>query len=333
MDKNLITSDIFLSIVIPVYNVEFFLARCLDSILKQKVDFRYEIIAVNDCSTDSSFSILLDYKNKYDNIILVNHKRNLKLSIARKSGIDLCKGDYIMHIDSDDWVEANCLQKIHNIITSSQPDVVVFNYYIENSNQFRNKIKSIYQSHYVSEKKKAQKYFLGAPWNKIVKRQLLEDIIFGSVGINNGEDLVYSTELFFKAKNILLCNFSFYVYFNNLTSLTKVENSFNFLSNQQIVLSQLSFIIKKHKPTFAEISFVINYFLNFIYLEIFKYNFKLNNEVKKSVFPLLKNISSNDILSKQEKEKLNQSFNCKLIILFEILKRFGIKKTVGLMIK
>jgi hypothetical protein len=151
--------------------------------------------------------------------------------------------------------------------------------------------------------------------------------------VNNGEDLVYSTELFFKANNILLSNFSFYVYFNNLTSLTKVDNSFNFLSNQQIVLTQLSLIIKKHKPTFAEISFVINYFLNFIYLEIFKYNFKLDYEVKKSVLPVLKNISSNDILSKQEKKKLNQSFNSKLVILLEILKRFGIKKTVGLMIK
>jgi glycosyltransferase involved in cell wall biosynthesis len=333
MDKNVMRSDIFLSIVIPVYNVEKYLARCLDSILKQQVEFSYEIIAVNDCSTDSSFSILLDYKKNYHNIILVDHKSNQKLSIARKSGIDLCKGNYIMHVDSDDWIEPNSLQYVHTIIAESLPDIVVFNYYIENSMKIRNSINNIHKSHIVCEKKEAHKYFLGAPWNKIVKRELLKEIVFGSEGINNGEDLVYSTELFFKAKNILLSNFSFYVYFNNLTSLTKVDNSFNFLSNQQIVLSQLSFIIKKYKPTFAEISFVINYFLNFIYLEIFKYNFKLNNEVKKSVLPILKNISSNDILSKQEKQKLNQSFNSKLIILFEIFKRFGIKKTVGLMIK
>lgn len=326
-------SDIFLSIVIPVYNVEKYLARCLDSILKQQVEFRYEIIAVNDCSTDSSYSILLDYKKKFHNLILVNHKSNQKLSIARKSGIDLCQGDYIMHVDSDDWIESNSLQSIHTIIADALPDIVVFNYYIENSKKIRYSINNIHQSQFVCEKNEAQKYFLGAPWNKIVKRQLTKEIIFGSVGINNGEDLVYSTELFFKANNILLSNFSFYVYFNNLTSLTKVDNPFNFLSNQQIVLSQLSFIIKKHKPTFAEISFVINYFLNFIYLEIFKYNFKLNNEIKKSVLPILKNISSNDILTEQEKENLNQSFNSKLSILLEILKRFGIKKTVGLIIK
>ena len=80
MDKNVMRSDIFLSIVIPVYNVEKYLARCLDSILKQQVEFSYEIIAVNDCSTDSSYSILLDYKKKYHNIVLVNHKSNQKLS-------------------------------------------------------------------------------------------------------------------------------------------------------------------------------------------------------------------------------------------------------------
>ena len=326
-------SEKFLSIVIPVYNVEKYLTRCLDSILKQEVNFSYEIIAVNDCSTDSSYSILLDYINKYDNITLVNHKSNQRLSIARKSGIDLCKGDYIMHIDSDDWIEANCLQKIHSIITNSQPDVVVFNYYIENSNQIRNTIKNIIQTHNVTEKKIAQKFFLGAPWNKIVKRQLLEEIIFGSVGINNGEDLVYSTEIYFKANNILLSNFSFYVYYNNLASLTKLDNSLNFISNQELVLSQLSILIKKYKPTLEEISFVINYFLNFIYLEIFKYNFKSTNEMKKTLIHGLKNISSNSILSKQDTISLNQSFESKLISLLEILKRFGLKKTFGLIIK
>lgn len=326
-------SEKFLSIVIPVYNVEKYLTRCLDSILKQEVNFSYEIIAVNDCSTDSSYSILLDYINKYDNIILVNHKSNQRLSIARKSGIDLCKGDYIMHIDSDDWIEANCLQKIHSIITNSQPDVVVFNYFIENSNQIRNTIKNINQTHNVTEKKTAQKFFLGAPWNKIVKRQLLEEITFGSVGINNGEDLVYSTEIYFKANNILLSNFSFYVYYNNLASLTKLDNSLNFISNQELVLSQLSILIKKYKPTLEEISFVINYFLNFIYLEIFKYNFKSTNEMKKTLIHGLKNISSNSILSKQDTISLNQSFESKLISLLEILKRFGLKKTFGLIIK
>jgi len=326
-------SDMFLSIVIPVYNVEKYLTRCLDSILNQEVNFSYEIIAVNDCSSDSSHSLLLDYITKYDNIKIVNHKSNKRLSIARKSGIDLCKGDYIMHIDSDDWIEANCLQKIHTIITNSQPDVVVFNYYIENSNQIRNTLKNIQQSKFVTEKITAHKYFLGAPWNKIVKRQLLEEITYGSVGINNGEDLVYSTEIYFKANNILLSNFSFYVYYNNLASLTKLDNSLNFISNQELVLIQLSTLIKKYKPNLEEIRFIINYFLNFIYLEVFKYNFKSTNEMRKMLNPILKKISSNSLLSEQDSISLNKSLESKLITLLEIIKRFGFKKTLGLIIK
>ena len=73
--------------------------------------------------------------------------------------------------------------------------------------------------------------------------------------------------------------------------------------------------------------------INFIYLEIFKYNFKSNKEIKKLLIPGLKNISSNSILSEQDTISLNQSFESKLTSLLEILKRFGLKKTVGLIIK
>jgi glycosyltransferase involved in cell wall biosynthesis len=333
MDKNIIQSEIFLSIVIPVYNVEKYLTRCLDSILNQKVNFKFEIIVINDCSTDLSYSILMTYNLKYDNIILVNHKTNQKLSIARKSGIDLCKGDYIMHVDSDDWLEENSLQNIYNIVTNSLPDVVVFNYYVENSNQIRIPIHKIRNSHFVSERSEAQTFFLGAPWNKIVKRNLLNDIVFGSVGINNGEDLVYSSELFFKVEKIYLSTFSFYVYFSNLNSLTKVDNSLNFLKNQQLVLTELSIIIRKYQPTMSEINFIINYYLNFIYLEIFKYNFSVNKENPKTIFFILENISSNKIFSEKVKTSLNKAINSKMFSLLEVVKRFGIKKIIGIIIK
>jgi len=333
MEKNVKKSDIFLSIVIPVYNVEKYLTRCLDSIVNQKVEFNFEIIAVNDCSTDLSYSILLEYRDNYKNIVIVNHENNQKLSVARKSGINLCKGKYIMHVDSDDWIEKNSLQTIHGILTNSFPDVVVFNYYVENSNQIRKSIDTISYSQFVTEKSEVHNFFLGAPWNKIVKRQLLKDIVFGSIGINNGEDLVYSTELFFKVKNILLCDFSYYVYFNNLTSLSKVENSLNFLSNQKIVLTELSGVIKKYNPKESEINFVMKYYVSFIYLEIFKYNFKLSKEIRMHVLMLLNDISSKIILDDNEKEILNKAINSKLTSLFEIVKRFGIKRTIGLIIK
>lgn len=333
MEKNVRRTDIFLSIVIPVYNVEKYLVRCLDSIIKQQVNFSFEIIAVNDSSTDTCYSILLDYKNKYDNFNIVNHTINKRLSVARKSGIDLCKGDYVMHVDSDDWIEEHSLQHIYDIVSNTLPDVVVFNYFVENSNQFRNSIDTISQTEFVTEKSEVHNFFLGAPWNKIVRRQLIKDTVYGSIGINNGEDLVYSTELFLKAKNILLSNFSYYVYFSNITSLSKVENSLNFLSNQKTVLTELTNVIKKYNPKESEINFVMKYYVSFIYLEIFKYHFKLSNETRMPILTLLNDIFSNIILDENEKVILKKSIKTKLTSLFEIVKRFGIKRTIGLIIK
>ncbi len=333
MDKNLSDSDLLLSIVIPVYNVELYLARCLDSILKQQVDFEYEVIIVNDCSSDSSYNVILDYQRTYKNIILVNHEVNKKLSVARRSGINLCRGLYVMHVDSDDWLEVNSLMSISRIIKYYYPDVAVFNYYVENSNNKRKLIKSIGTTFFFTNKGEFQEYFLGAPWNKVVRKELLDDLIFGSVGINNGEDLVYSTELFLKAETILLSDFAYYVYFNNLTSLSRGNDSVIFLSNQLVVLDELTKILTRYKVAKTIKNFAINYYLDFILLEVFKYNFKLNKKKRQEVFPFLASIFANTLITEIEKDELHGSMYSKIKCFGKVLKRFGVRKVIGLIVK
>jgi len=333
MDKNLSSRrSLFLSIVIPVYNVEKYLIRCLDSILNQKVNFNYEIIAVNDCSTDSSLSILNDYKQKFDNITIVDHSRNKKLSVARKSGIELSRGNYIMHIDSDDWILENSLQNLHRILSVSQSDVIVFNYYTEDSRQNRVLSHLIDNDQFYINRENCHKYFLGAPWNKVVKRELLINTIYGSVGINNGEDLVYSSELFLKATTISLCSYSFYIYFDNSNSLTKVSNNFSFLSNQQLVIQELSKVLLKYKANQEVINFITNYFLDFIYHEIFKFNFKNKYRNDSLVLESLNNIISNVLFSVLERKALHRSLNSKYYSFLQVRRRFGLKKTIGILL-
>jgi glycosyltransferase involved in cell wall biosynthesis len=322
----------FLSIIIPVYNVEKYLARCLDSILMQKVNFYYEIIAVNDSSTDSSREILLAYKNKYENLILIEHNCNKNLSVARNSGISICKGLYIMHIDSDDWIEKDSLQYIYNSISQTSCDVMVFNYFIENSKQERNLIKIIKEDKFVTDKRLVYNFFVGAPWNKIVKRSILSNLIYGQVGINNGEDLVYGTELLLKVDKIKMCEYSFYVYFNNLNSLTGANNSFSFLLNQYSVIVELSKIIKMYGAESSHINYVVNYFLEFIYLEIFKYNFKFSHDFKIQIKEILSLILTNELITVKDNDYLKRAINSKFYSFIEVLKRFGFKKTVGLII-
>ena len=97
--------NVLISIIIPVYNVEPFLDRCIQSILKQSHK-HLEIILVNDGSTDSSGDICEKYALQ-DNRILVKHIKNGGSSIARNHGLKLCKGEYIGFVDSDDWIQPN----------------------------------------------------------------------------------------------------------------------------------------------------------------------------------------------------------------------------------
>lgn len=100
----------FLSVIVPVYNVESYLSRCVDSILVQKVD-GMEIILVNDGSRDSSGTICDEYARK-DSRIRVLHKENGGLSSARNAGLDICRGEYIAFVDSDDWIEPDAYENM-----------------------------------------------------------------------------------------------------------------------------------------------------------------------------------------------------------------------------
>lgn len=99
-----------LSIIVPVYNVEKYLKRCVDSVLQQ--DYHdYEIILVDDGSTDSSGKICNSFCSQHPSSVRVIHKENGGLSSARNAGLNIATGDYIMFLDSDDWIESGCLKK------------------------------------------------------------------------------------------------------------------------------------------------------------------------------------------------------------------------------
>src|SRR5690554_3713943 len=101
-----------ISLIIPVYNVEKYLEKCLNSCMNQDIsEEEYEIIIVNDGTKDSSLSIALKFEQKYKNI-KVYSQENQGLSAARNKGLSLAKGEYVWFIDSDDWIKENCLKSI-----------------------------------------------------------------------------------------------------------------------------------------------------------------------------------------------------------------------------
>ena len=103
------------SIVIPVYNMEQYLDRCMESVLAQTLS-NIEIILVDDGSSDRSAAMCDSYAKKYPQKVVVLHKENGGLSDARNTGMDQASGKYFMFVDSDDWIDDDCLVKIYPII-------------------------------------------------------------------------------------------------------------------------------------------------------------------------------------------------------------------------
>ncbi len=116
-----------LSIIVPVYNVEAYLRRCLDSLLDQGGFMDYEVLLIDDGSTDQSGEICEEYAAA-SNRIHVFHKQNGGLSSARNSGIKSASGDYILFVDSDDYLRSNCLSGLMETALQNRADIVCFNY-------------------------------------------------------------------------------------------------------------------------------------------------------------------------------------------------------------
>ena len=132
-----------ISFVVPVYNVEPYLSACLDSILNQGLDKDdFEIIIVEDCSTDGSLQICKDYSCKYENIILIENDKNIGLGLTRNKGMECAKGEYIHFVDSDDYLFPNSIQELLSLdLIKQSPDIIWFEFsYTTNISRGVNKI-------------------------------------------------------------------------------------------------------------------------------------------------------------------------------------------------
>lgn len=122
------------SIIVPVYNVESYLAECLDSIVNQTYQ-DYEIICINDASTDSSYEKMLFYAERYPQIKTVNNECNRGLSFCRNVGMDLAKGEYILFVDSDDMLYPDALSILDRAVAQNSVEMVCFGFTLQNESR------------------------------------------------------------------------------------------------------------------------------------------------------------------------------------------------------
>ena len=156
------------SVIVPVYNVEEYIQRCLESLVDQTLK-DIEIIIVNDGSEDNSIEIVNNFIKKYPEKIVYLEKENGGLSDARNYGIPYAKGEYIAFLDSDDYVEKNMYEKMYDIAKKENSDMVECDFYWEYPNKKKKDVGVIYNNqHEMMENIRV------VAWNKLIKREIIE---------------------------------------------------------------------------------------------------------------------------------------------------------------
>lgn len=162
-----------ISVIVPVYNAEKYLRKCLDSIVNQSFK-DLEIICVNDGSTDNSLQILNEYSSNFSNVKVINQK-NKGIIGARIAGYQNSIGEYIGWVDNDDFIKKDMFEKLYNLANEENADIAICNYEF-----YPKKIKT--KKKWFKEYKGKHDYSFisnnGLLWNKIVKRDLLKKINF-----------------------------------------------------------------------------------------------------------------------------------------------------------
>lgn len=236
-----------ISIIVPVYNAEKYLHRCIDSILNQTfIDF--EVLLINDGSTDSSGVICDEYAKK-DSRIKVFHKRNGGVSSARNIGVVNMTGEYCIHCDSDDYMEYNLLEEVYSCARRHSADMVIFDYYVDFDETKQVKYAKPTSLDPLSVCKDILGTKLhGSTWNKLLKTETIKDsnLLFKE-SISYCEDVLFNVEFLLLQPKVKYLNKALYHYVQHDESITNRASLFQVASLSSYVLSLKELLIEKQQ--------------------------------------------------------------------------------------
>lgn len=209
-----------ITVIVPVYNVENYLRKCLDSIITQTYK-NIEIVVVNDGSTDASGEICKEFA-EMDHRITYIEQENAGLSAARNTGLNNMSGNYVTFVDSDDWIELDYVETLYKKITEYQADIAVGNYYSFNESEgmfyFHISGDSYYEKVYdnvsifenLYETQEMRSFALISAWGKLYKARLFEQLRF-DIG-KLGEDGYLNQKVYLLSEKVIYLNKSLYAY-------------------------------------------------------------------------------------------------------------------------
>ena len=286
-----------ISIIIPIYNAQDYLKRCLNSVVNQTLQ-DIEIICVNDASTDNSLKILNCYAKSYSNIKVIDCKENGGESKARNIGLENATGEYLAFLDNDDCIDLDFYEKLYSLAISKELDIAkadCFEISIDGKKfkqddnaQIKNNDKFAFVTHW---------------WTAIFKREIIkknnikfrEDIILGG-------DIIFLNEVLLSSKSFEMIDSTYYYHYQQNNS---GDSSFLSYEKVQSAVKSYSIIIENLNKNYQEnvtkigYCYAVAYYLQSIYSRISKnYSENVIRLCVETVFKLLENVK-NDCIIKQ----------------------------------
>lgn len=303
------------SVIIPVYGVEKYIERCARSLFEQTLD-DIEYLFIDDCSPDRSIEILKnvleEYPNRKDQVIVHRMEKNSGQAAVRKWGMLNATGDYVIHCDSDDWVDSKLYQIMYSDALENNSDLVVCDYQIHNGEccikcfeGCRTKDVNRFQENLLSEKN------AWALWNKLIKRNLIEYIEYFPEK-NMGEDLVLCMQMICFSQCLSYVENVYYYYFINEESIVHIKDTETIISKYYQNHDNLNLLIKfyRNQNLFDKLKKHIDWL---------KYTVKRNLYIKdskiakfrKTVYPFLeyKLLLNSEISNTQKKELVKMIYD------------------------
>ena len=308
-------SEAKISVIVPVYNVEQYLRQCLDSVINQTFK-DLEIICVDDCSPDNSAEILKEYAQKDSRVKIITLEKNGGLGNARNVALKQASAEYIMFLDSDDWLELYACELAYNKIKQNNNDFVFFNFYWAtekdgtfektfNAYRFCKLLEQKDINHINPSELDSAYYSSSECWYKIYNKEFLQKNNIEFLAGYNFEDQTFFAKVFCLAKDISVIDMPLINYRQRNTSITFDSKNWQDLIEAR---ERTLYAIPQNASEVAKDSIILSSIVSLLYW--FKHYSKIDKQIKKEFF-----IQLHDLLQKYDKDailRLKERFNYQL---------------------
>jgi glycosyltransferase involved in cell wall biosynthesis len=239
------------SVIVPVYNVEPYLRKCLDSLVNQTLK-DIEIICINDCSPDNSLIILKEFAKKDKRIRIIDFKKNQGVSVARNAGMKIASGEYFAFVDPDDYIDLDFYEKLYKLAKHKNADIAKA---IRKKTEIGSDVEFIEDENMNKRIRKNKCHFIGQFTTAIYRSKILKiHRVKFPVNVMASEDCCFTVHAVIVAKNIYFLNDTAYHYIRREHSgnseTYSYQKAYSYLRSHSLMLSRINKVIEKDKHYF-----------------------------------------------------------------------------------